>query len=165
MGSKVQFAANKKNFEKSYLQNWTSEIFYVHAIDRQQSPIMYVIKDYHDKILEGKFYVDELQLVIPPEEWPIERIIRRRGNRYLVKFFNDDAHYWVDDKVLWRVHCLSFIMVHNMEKALISRVVGGIYRVAAFFLHYLEELYHCLRRLGNGSWVRLRGVPPGQQSI
>ena len=100
VGDAVRLSKIKKTFEKSYLQNWTSEIFYVQAIDRQQSPIMYVIKDYHDRILEGKFYADELQLVIPPEEWPIERVIRRRGNRYLVKFLNDDAQYWVDNLTL-----------------------------------------------------------------
>ena len=89
-------------FAKGYLPNWTEEIFTI-SIVLETIPIQYKVQDYRNEEIKGSFYGAELQKVIKPEQYAIERIIRRkqvRGRtRYYVKWlgFGDDHNSWVDD--------------------------------------------------------------------
>ena len=38
---------------------------------------MYIVRDYKNEIIEGKFYAQELQKVIQPDKWPVEKIIKK----------------------------------------------------------------------------------------
>ncbi len=84
-------------FEKSYLTNWSEKIHKSKSIDRRDTPIMYIIEDYKGDEIKGKFYTQELQKVIPPEIYPIEKIYRKVGRRYLVKFQGYPEQYWAQN--------------------------------------------------------------------
>ena len=56
---------------------------------------MYIVRDYKNKIIEGKFYAQELQKVIKPDKWPVEIIIKKhKDGRVLVKFLGYPEYYW-----------------------------------------------------------------------
>ena len=96
LGDQVRISKVKGTFEKGYLPNWSEEIFTIDKIDRRTSPIMYVLKDEGGETIEGKFYVQELQKV-KEELFAIEKIIRRKGSKYLVKFLGYPGQHWVDE--------------------------------------------------------------------
>ena len=63
----------------------------LHNVDKRTNPIMYVIQDGDNNVIEGKFYREELQDIgeNPPSIYRIEKIIRSKGKgkhkQYLVK--------------------------------------------------------------------------------
>jgi hypothetical protein len=99
IGDSVRLSKIKHSvFSKGFEANWSEEIFTVSKISLTPPPIMYTVTDYKGNEIEGKFYRQELQKVTPPDEYPIEKIIRRSkdGKKYLVKFLGYDDHYWVN---------------------------------------------------------------------
>jgi hypothetical protein len=98
VGDSVRISKWKKTFEKGYLPNWSEEIFTVARVDQQPSqPVMYVLKDVNGETIEGKFYEQEVQKVGPSEWYAVERVLRRRGTKSLVKFLGYPGHFWVKD--------------------------------------------------------------------
>jgi hypothetical protein len=98
VGDKVRISKWKKTFEKGYLPSWSEEIFTILKIDRRYVPFMYIIKDEMEEEIEGKFYDMELQKVSNPNElYAVEKVIRRNGKQYLVKFLGYPGHHWVDE--------------------------------------------------------------------
>ena len=93
----VRISKRKATFFKGYESNWTEEIFKVHSIDRKNSPVMYVLIDYKNEVLNGKFYGLELQKVYRPAKYPIEKIYKQIGRRYLVKFLGYPEKYWTSN--------------------------------------------------------------------
>ena len=43
-------------FRKNFDQNWSEEVYRIHAIDRLERPVMYTLKDISDEIAQGRFY-------------------------------------------------------------------------------------------------------------
>lgn len=91
VGDRVRIAMTTQPFRKGYLPKWTEEIFrIIGVIDR--SPPVYRLEDYEKEPIDGTFYSEELQKVIPPSDdvYKVERIIstrKRRGvTEYLVKW-------------------------------------------------------------------------------
>ena len=101
-GDHVRISKLKHKLEKSYLQNWSDEVFLI-ARRIKSFPATYRIKDLMDEPILGSFYEAELQLVNPPDEWRIEKVIRRRkqGNKtqYYVKWrgFPTKFNSWVSN--------------------------------------------------------------------
>lgn len=102
VGDKVRISKVKHIFAKGYLPNWTEEIFTVESIDRKTSPIIYKLKDYHDEVIEGSFYRQEIQPVIhDDDDYVVEKILRtqRRDNEQwcLVKWagYPSNMNSWV----------------------------------------------------------------------
>lgn len=86
-------------FRKNFDQNWSEEIFRINAIDSREKPVMYILEDMNNQILQGKFYRQELQLITAQDNaiYRIERVIRTQGKgkhkRYLVKWHGyDNTH-------------------------------------------------------------------------
>lgn len=86
-------------FRKNFDQNWSEEIFKIHAIDKRDNPVMYILHDLKGEIIQGKFYHQELQLIDKklPEVYRIEKIISERNKgkhkQYFVKWHGyDDSH-------------------------------------------------------------------------
>ncbi len=82
VGDKVRISKVKSVFAKGYLPNWTEEIFTVDSINRKTSPISYKLKDYHDEVIEGSFYREEIEPVIhDDDDYIVEKVIRteKRG--------------------------------------------------------------------------------------
>lgn len=94
----VRISKFKSIFEKGYMPNWTTEIFQISSIQRTQ-PITYLIKDEQNNVIRGAFYAEELQKVVHPHTYLVEKIIRRRpGGKLYVKWLGFDSTHnsWID---------------------------------------------------------------------
>ena len=64
---------------------------------------MYKVEDYRNNEIEGSFYGAELQKVVKPAQYAIERVIRTRRVRgqlqYLVKWlgYGPEHNSWIDN--------------------------------------------------------------------
>ena len=77
----------------------TEELFKIHSIDKS-NVISYKIKDMNNEIIQGIFYEKESQLSKMKEDglYIIEKIIRKVGNKYLVKWkgYDDSFNSYVN---------------------------------------------------------------------
>ena len=103
VGDQVRISKSKLKFEKSYLPNYSEEIFTIikrHARD----PPVYTLEDYGGEKIRGTFYEAELQKVSkgPDALYRVEKVIRRRRRggktEYFVKWKGYASKYnsWVD---------------------------------------------------------------------
>lgn len=106
-GDFVRISSVKGVFEKGYTGNWTEEIFIIDKVKLSAVPqIMYKIKDWKGKEIDGSFYDKEIQLVSKglEEFWKIEKVIRKRKRgkkiEYLIKWegYSDEFNSWVPQK-------------------------------------------------------------------
>ena len=100
IGDRVRITKKKGSFEKGYTPRWTEEVFTVSQI-QYTAPITYRIRDDSGEEIQGTFYEQELQKTTQ-EIYRIEKLIRKRGNRSLVKWlgYPDSMNSWVDNKEL-----------------------------------------------------------------
>jgi hypothetical protein len=100
VGDRVRITKKKKEFEKGYTPRWTEEVFTISKI-QYTDPITYKITDMNGEEIQGTFYEQELQKT-SQEIFRIEKIIRKRGNKSLVKWYGypDSMNSWVDNSEL-----------------------------------------------------------------
>jgi hypothetical protein len=103
VGDKVRITKKKKKFEKGYTPRWTEELFTISKI-QYTDPITYKITDMNGEEIQGTFYEQELQKT-SQEIFRIEKIIRKRGNKSLVKWYGypESFNSWIDNKELIRL--------------------------------------------------------------
>lgn len=92
----VRVARYKGTFEKGYSVNWSEEVFIIDNVDTRAYPIMYEIKALDGELIKGKFYEAELQKVAKPEMFAIEKVLKRRNGKSLVKFRGYKNPEWVE---------------------------------------------------------------------
>lgn len=92
----VRISKFKRIFTKGYLPNWTNEVFKVHAV-KPTRPITYVLKDSNGETLKGGFYQEELSKSLTGDVYLVDKILKRRGDRVLVRWLNFDrkADSWI----------------------------------------------------------------------
>ena len=103
VGDKVRLSKNKGIFEKGYLSNYTREIFEIYY--RAARPLnVYKVKDANGEIVKGIFYEHQLQKVLEPEVYKVEKILRWRklknGNKQaFVRWLGYGPKFdqWVDE--------------------------------------------------------------------
>ena len=97
VGDKVRISKFKHVFEKGYTPNWTTEIFTISQI-KNTLPVTYLIKDYQNNPLSGCFYEEELTKVKYPDNYLVEKVLRKKGNKMYVKWLGFDNHHnsWID---------------------------------------------------------------------
>jgi len=100
VGDKVRIARKKGVFEKAYTARWTEEVFTVSEV-RYTDPITYKIVNSNNEEIKGSFYEQELQKGTQ-ELFRIEKIIKKKGNKSLVKWlgYPDTFNSWVDNSDL-----------------------------------------------------------------
>ena len=101
IGDRVRIRKYKRmTFDKGYTPNWTEEVFIIDGI-QFTNPITYKIKDLNGEAIKGTFYREELQKT-DQEVYRIEKIIRKRGDKALVKWkgYPDEFNSWVPLKDL-----------------------------------------------------------------
>ena len=76
VGDHVRISKYKNIFAKGYTPNWSKEVFV---------PWTYVINDLNGEEITGTFYEKELQKA-NQEEFRIEKIIKRKGDKIYVKW-------------------------------------------------------------------------------
>src|SRR5271167_1437741 len=102
VGDQVRVSVAKGPFAKGYLPNWTEQIYTVSQVLNTE-PEQYKLEDYNQEEIRGSFYAAELQRVVPPERYAVEKVIRTRkvGGRtqYFVKWhgYGNEFNSWTDD--------------------------------------------------------------------
>lgn len=104
LGDSVRIAKTKLKFEKSYLPNFSDEIFTIYRRYAKEHPV-YKLIDLKGDVIDGTFYEAELQKVSKTEDdlYKIEKVIRKKKRngrtQYFVKWkgWGDKFNSWVDD--------------------------------------------------------------------
>lgn len=86
-------------FRKGYEPSFSTAVYTIHAI-RNTSPVQYILKDFENKILPKGFYRAELTKVLNKDIYLIEKILKKKNKKMLVKFlgFDDKYNEWVREE-------------------------------------------------------------------
>ena len=103
VGNKVRITKKKGIFDKGFTPRWTEEIFTVSQVQYTDPPT-YKITDNNGEEIQGTFYEQELQKT-NQEMYRIEKVVRRKGNKSLVKWvgYPQSFNSWVDNAELVRL--------------------------------------------------------------
>lgn len=93
-GDIVRISKMKCLFEKGYTPNWSTELFKITKVNKTD-PTTYLIEDSNRQPIKGCFYEEELQKTNYPEIYLVEKVIRRKGNKLLVKWLGLDSKEWI----------------------------------------------------------------------
>lgn len=95
----VRVSRYKSVFHKSYKVQWSPEIFQIHTISRK-CPVTYILRDYNNEIIKGRWYEPEIQPVKFKNGYLVEKILARKKNKVLIKWWGMDDHHstWEDEK-------------------------------------------------------------------
>lgn len=101
VGDKVRISKYKKVFDKGYLPNWTNEIFTVKEVLTTVPPT-YHLMDYRNNVLQGSFYGKELLKSKHGDVYLVEKVLKRKGNKALVKWLGFDGSHnsWINKSEL-----------------------------------------------------------------
>jgi len=96
INDKVRISKYKHIFSKGYTPNWTTEIFTVSKV-LQTNPVTYQLKDGSNNIILGGFYEQEIKLTDFPDTFLVERVIKKVGDKMLVKWlgFDSNQNSWI----------------------------------------------------------------------
>lgn len=97
VGDVVRISKEKSVFEKGYTPRWSTELFKVVQV-LQSSPITYLLEDLEGRRIQGCFYSTEMQRTNYPTTYLIEKVLRKKGSRFYVKWLGLDERSWVDRK-------------------------------------------------------------------
>lgn len=96
MNDYVRISKFKSIFEKGYTPSWSTEIFQIYEV-QLNNPITYLLKDLTGIKISGSFYEQELMATKYPTIYLIEKILRKKGNKYYVKWlgFDSSENSWI----------------------------------------------------------------------
>lgn len=97
----VRISKNRSHFHKSYLVNYSYEIFKIKKI-LWTNPIMYMLEDYNQKPIVGAFYEYELKKSRYPNLYLVEKILAKKKGKVKVRYFGfpPSEDQWIDEKDL-----------------------------------------------------------------
>lgn len=97
VGDHVRISKYKGVFTKGYEPNWSTEIFIIDSI-YPTVPVTYLLKDKENVLISGKFYEQELQKVKNKDVYLIEKVLKKKGNKILVKWlgFDEKHNSWIN---------------------------------------------------------------------
>ena len=96
VGDHIRISKYKNIFAKGYMPNWSEEVFVIKKV-KNTIPWTYVINDLNGEEIIGIFYEKELQKT-NQEEFRIEKVIRRKGDKLYVKWkgYDNSFNSWID---------------------------------------------------------------------
>jgi hypothetical protein len=97
LGDNVRISTQKGVFTKGYLPNWSTEIFKIIKINKTL-PVTYQLQDYARKPIAGCFYSEEIFKTNHPNDFLVEKIIRKKGKQVFVKWlgFDNTHNSWIN---------------------------------------------------------------------
>lgn len=97
VGDHIRISKYKGVFRKGYKPNWSTEIFLVDQV-HSTVPVTYTLKDLQGTVISGKFYEPELQKVKYKDVYLVEKVVRKRGDKLLIKWlgFDDSHNSWIN---------------------------------------------------------------------
>ena len=84
VGDCIRISKCKNIFAKGYTPNWSEEVFVIKKV-KNKVPWTYIINDLNGEEIIGTFYEKELQKT-NQQEFRIEKVIKRKGNKLYVKW-------------------------------------------------------------------------------
>lgn len=101
IGDVVRISKYKGQFEKGYTPNWSTELFTIRKVN-VTNPVTYYIEDRRKQPIIGTFYEQEIQKTYSPDVYLIEKILKTRGNKILVKWlgFSNKENSWIDKNTI-----------------------------------------------------------------
>lgn len=105
IGNHVRISKARRVFKKGYLPGWTEEVFVIVKHTNRTEPI-YEIEDLNGEVIAGTFYEEELQRIQLPEEFRVEKVLKKKkvGKKtlYFVKWlgWGDTFNSWVAEEDL-----------------------------------------------------------------
>ena len=96
VGDHVRISKYKNIFAKGYTPNWSEEVFVIKKV-KNTAPWTFVINDLNGEEITGTFYEKVLQKT-NQEEFKIEKIIKRKGDKIYVKWkgYDNSFNSWID---------------------------------------------------------------------
>ena len=96
VGDRIRISKYKNIFAKGYMPNWSEEVLIIKKV-KNTIPWTYVINDLNGEEIIGTFYEKELQKT-NQEEFRIEKVIRRKGDKLYVKWkgYDNSFNSWID---------------------------------------------------------------------
>lgn len=88
----VRISKYRSQFAKGYTPSWTTEIFRITHV-RKTKPITYLLSDIYGNPIQGGFYEEEIQKVKHPDVYLVEKILKRKGDKVLVKWLGFDSSH------------------------------------------------------------------------
>ena len=87
--------------EVPYLPGWTEEVFVVARVMRGVVPT-YKINEWDGTPLKGPFYEEDLQKVRVNDLFRVEKIVKRKGDKVLVRWkgWPDKYDSWIEKRAL-----------------------------------------------------------------
>lgn len=98
VGDSVRVRYKLGRFDKAYYPTFGDQVFKVKKVIKGPYRCTFKLSDWQGQEVKQSFYREELQTVSPQTDYRIEKVIRRRGNRALVKYLNypEAANEWID---------------------------------------------------------------------
>lgn len=95
LGDNVRISKFREAFSKGYTPNWSNEIFKIRKVNNT-NPRTYLLEDQAGQEIQGGFYNDELQKTSHPDIYLVEKILRRKGNKLLIKWLGQKTNSWIN---------------------------------------------------------------------
>ena len=98
IGNHVKISKYKNAFAEGYAPNWSEEVSVIKKV-KSTIPWTYVINDHNDEEIVATFHEKKL-LKTNQEEFRIEKVIKRKGNKLYVKWkgYKNKFNSWIDKK-------------------------------------------------------------------
>lgn len=96
VNDRVRISKNQSEFSKGYWPRWSNEIFTIWKVQFTR-PVTYILKDYKGEIVEGGFYEQELSKTNFSDTYLIEKVVRRKKDKVLVRWLGFDKSHdsWI----------------------------------------------------------------------
>ena len=99
VGDHVRISKYKNIFAKGYTPNWSEEIFVTKKI-KNTVPWTYFTNDLNGEETTGTFYEEKKLQRIDQQEFRIEKVIKKKGDKLYVKWkgYDNSFNSWIDKK-------------------------------------------------------------------
>ena len=98
-GDKVRFSKLKNKFTRSYLPQAQHEIMRIAAVFKHLPRVLYQLESLSGEPIEGKFYQEELTLILNQDEYLVEKVLKKKGKKMFVKWlgYPNSFNSWINN--------------------------------------------------------------------